>query len=81
MVDKIQKFLNKLPEKDKALIKQLLKEIQNKSIVGLDFKKLKGREDIYRVRKDKIRIIYRLLDDEILVLSVERRNDMTYRNL
>lgn len=71
MVDRIQKALDKIPAKEKALIKKILLDIKNNQLTGLDIKKLKGHDAIYRVRKGKIRILYRAQDGEILVLAIE----------
>ena len=79
MVDKIAKSLNKLTDKEKRQIKIILQDLLNGKYENYDLKKLKGRNDIYRVRKGKIRIIYRLLENgEIYLLAIERRNDTTY---
>ena len=45
-----------------------------------NIKKLKGREDIFRVRKGNLRIIYRIEKEEIFILTVERRSEKTYRD-
>jgi len=79
MVDKIQKVLDKLSLQEKEWIKSLLFKIKNNDLLGLDLKKLKGHEDIFRVRKGKIRVIYRLQNGQIKLLAIERRNDNTYR--
>jgi len=79
MVDKIQKALDKLSVKERAVVKDILENIEEKNFDGLDLKKLKGRDDVYRVRKGDIRIIYRLGENkEIFVLEIGRRNDNTY---
>lgn len=79
MVDKISKVLDKLTDKEKNQIKMILKDLLAGRYANYDLKKLKGRDDIYRVRKGKIRIIYRLDDDkQIYLLAIERRNDTTY---
>ncbi len=80
MVDKIQKALNKFSAKEKELVKELLKMIKVGTVIGLDIKKLKGQKDIYRVRKGKIRIIYKLDKGTVYLLAIERRNDNTYRD-
>ena len=49
--------------------------------VGLDLKKLKGRNDIYRIRKGKIRIIYRVDNKQIYLLAIERRSENTYKDI
>jgi mRNA-degrading endonuclease RelE of RelBE toxin-antitoxin system len=79
MVDKIQKALDKLSVKERAAVKDILEKIENKNFDGLDLKKLKGRDDVYRVRKGGVRLIYRMGENkEIFVLEIGRRNDNTY---
>ncbi len=78
-MDKIEKALNKLSEKERESIKIILKQLFAKSFHNFDIKKLKGRNDIFRLRRGKIRIIYRVDDgDKIYILSIERRSDTTY---
>ena len=78
-MDKIAKALKKLVAGEKEIVKEILTKIDCLDFNGLDIKKLKGRQDIYRVRKGKIRIIYHLNDDnKITILTLERRNDNTY---
>lgn len=79
MTDKIAKSLNKLTGKEKRQIKIILQDLLNGKYENYDLKKLKGRNDIYRVRKGRIRIIYRVLENgEIYLLAIERRSDTTY---
>lgn len=79
MVDKIQKVLGKLSPKEQAAIKDLLKRIKNKQLDNLDIKKLQGRDDIYRIRKGGMRIIYQSdCNGEVHILEVGRRNGTTY---
>lgn len=46
---------------------------------NLDIKKLKGHQNIFRVRKGKIRIIFTKDKKEILIFSIERRREDTYK--
>lgn len=79
MVDKIQKALNKLIDKERKKIKQILLDLRNHKLTGYDIKKLKGQDDIYRIRTGKIRIIYKINGiEEIHLLTIERRSDTTY---
>lgn len=78
MVDRIDKALNKLSSKEQKTLKQVLQKIVDGKLSGLDIKKLKGRQDIYRVRKGKMRVLFRKDGDEITVLAVERRSETTY---
>jgi mRNA-degrading endonuclease RelE of RelBE toxin-antitoxin system len=76
-MDKIAKALKKLTDREKEIIKAILVKINCQNFNGLDIKKLKSRQDIYRVRKGKIRIIYQL-NNKIFILTIERKNDNTY---
>jgi mRNA-degrading endonuclease RelE of RelBE toxin-antitoxin system len=78
MTDKIEKALKKLSTKERSAIKAILLLIQNNKLTGLDIKKLKGRDDIYRVRKGTLRIILRKADDKWFLLVIERRSETTY---
>lgn len=78
-MDKIQKELAKLTPKEREHLKEILRRIQAGGLKGLDIKKLKAREDIFRVRKGSMRVIYRVVSKEIFVLAVERRSEKTYR--
>jgi mRNA-degrading endonuclease RelE of RelBE toxin-antitoxin system len=78
-MDKIQKALRKLNPKEREEIKAILIKLKNRQFKSLDIKKLKGREDIFRVRKGQIRIIYRTnKKGNIFILTIERRSDTTY---
>ena len=79
-MDKIQKALQKFTQKERTLIQALLEKLDSGNTKGLDIKKLKGRDDIFRVRKGDMRIIYRLgAQRKILVLAIERRREDTYK--
>jgi mRNA-degrading endonuclease RelE of RelBE toxin-antitoxin system len=81
MVDKIEKALKKLTEKERRELKSILIKIQKGKTEDLDIKKLKGRNDIFRVRKGRIRIIFQKNNENISILFIERRSDKTYRDL
>jgi len=81
MVDKIEKALKKLTEKERKMIKSVLMRIQNEKAKDLDVKKLKGRDDIFRARKGRIRVVFRKSNENISILSIERRSDKTYKDL
>jgi len=78
-MDKIKKALNKLGPKGKQKLKNILLQIGRDDFRNLDLKKLKGRKDIFRIRKGDIRIIIYKRDDSIRILSIEHRSSKTYR--
>lgn len=78
-MDKIEKALSKLTQREKELVEYILSKLQAGEMKDLDLKKLKGRNDIWRVRKGDIRIIYRAENKKIFLLAIERRNEKTYK--
>ena len=77
-MEKLEKNLNSLSENQKIKIKEILLKIKSGNLNNLDLKKLKEREDVFRVRKGKIRVIFYYKKDKIYILSIEKRNDNTY---
>ena len=81
-MDKITKALNKLSETEKITVQQVLTLLKAGKIETLDIKKLKGYQNIFRARKGKVRIIYRVLSaSNVTLLAIERRSDNTYTRL
>lgn len=79
-MDKISKALKKLSAKERNNVKKILLLISAGNFKGLRIKKLRGRKDIFRARKGKVRIIYRVeKSGSIFVLAIERRSEKTYR--
>lgn len=78
-MDKLAKALKKLSPKEKISIKNILVKIKNNSLAGMDLKKLKSHDNVFRVRKGKIRIIFQFKNKNIFILSIEKRQDKTYK--
>ena len=69
---KVTKFLKTRSAKEQNLIIGKLNQLKQnpKSNTALDIKKMKGLENVFRLRIGKIRIIYQVLDNELLVLII-----------
>lgn len=78
MADAIVKALKKLSPKQQKIFKNILMDIQNRSIDTYDIKQLKGRKDIFRIRKGDYRIIFLMDNQNIQILALEKRRDTTY---
>lgn len=79
MVDRITKILRTLSTKDRKRLVSAVTRILEDDFLGLDIKKLSGREDIYRVRIGDFRIIFRkLAGNENAIIAIERRSEKTY---
>ncbi|HEY5221010.1 MAG TPA: hypothetical protein VIJ29_02595 [Candidatus Paceibacterota bacterium] len=77
-MDAIKKALKKLSAKERGWVKEILKKLVVGELQGLDIRKLQGRDDIFRIRKGSIRIIYRKSMGTISILLIERRSERTY---
>jgi len=77
-MDKISKALKRLSVKERRGIKNILKNIKLGMFNGLDIKKLKGHDNIFRARKGDLRIVYIKNSTSIKILAIERRSDNTY---
>lgn len=78
-MDRIDKVFQKLTEKERTKIRQLLSDIAEGTTSTLDIKKLKGVNDIFRARKGDLRVLYRVEKKQVYLLAIERRGDNTYR--
>jgi mRNA-degrading endonuclease RelE of RelBE toxin-antitoxin system len=76
---KLKKLLSKFNKEERKEIQLLVESIISLKWSGSDVKKLKGHENIFRIRKGKIRIIFSKEKREILILAIERRSDTTYK--
>ena len=78
-MDKIDKALNELIFKEKERIKNIIKALQLGRFDNLDIKKLKGFQDVFRVRRGGLRIVYQLLGRRIIILKIDKRKEDTYK--
>ena len=81
MADKIKKILAKLTPKEREIVKLLILRIKLDDRVGLNVSHLKGHTDLFRVKKGRIRIVYRKNGSNILIVRIDRRNEKTYTGL
>ena len=77
-MDKVEKFLRKLPKKQRKLLQQIIQKILSGDLSGLDVKKLTGYPDFFRVRKGEIRILFKKMPNGFRVIKIEKRGDDTY---
>lgn len=80
-MDKIEKALRKLSEKERMLVRMLLERLRLGATTGLDMKQLKGFPGILHIRKGSIRIIFRMHEGSSYLLKIDRRSEDTYREL
>lgn len=79
-MDKISKALTRIPAKQRAIILQATEQIISGDLQNLDIKKLKGSEEIFRVRVGQYRVIFAgNREAGYIVLSIAKRNEQTYK--
>lgn len=78
-MDRIDKVLDKLIPKEKERIKKIVKALRLGRFDNLDIKKLKGLENIFRVRKGGLRIVYQIVDKGVIILKIDKRKEDTYK--
>lgn len=64
---KAKKFIDKLPMSDKRRIVSAIEQLPN----GEDIKKLKGHDDLLRLRIGEYRIIYTIDNGKLIVYVVD----------
>ncbi|OGI64220.1 hypothetical protein A2914_00765 [Candidatus Nomurabacteria bacterium RIFCSPLOWO2_01_FULL_41_21] len=77
-MDKNEKLLRKLSKEDRDRIILAVALIHSNDFQMLDFKKLSGVKDLYRVRVGKFRIKFRTHTTYNEIIEIVRRNDNTY---
>ena len=78
-MDEIDKALQRLSAKERLEIKDIFHKLKARNFKELNIRKLKGRENVFRVRKGNARVIYRSEGGKIFILSIGRRSEDTYK--
>ena len=78
-MSKLKKLLSKFDKEERRIIETLIERIISLNWRSLKVKKLKGYQDIFRVRKGKIRISFAKEENNISVFSIDRRSEDTYK--
>jgi len=81
MADKIKKLLAKLSKQERNLVKLLILRITMDDTLGLNISRLKGHKNLFRVKKNRIRIIYSKNNKDIQIVRIDLRNEKTYKDL
>ena len=77
-MNKLDKFLFKLDNKTREVVKEAISLIQRGDISMLDIKKLKGTKERYRVRLGRIRVIFDKTKNGNQLQDISYRDDNTY---
>ena len=78
-MDKVVKFLKRLNSDERELVKNVLAQIKEGDLSGLDVRKLKGVGNLFRVRRGSIRIILQRDKETHRIIFIGRRGKDTYK--
>lgn len=79
-MDKIQKALDKLTKKKRAIIFKVLQKIIDNDVFDLKPKKLKGFSNYYRIRSGNMRLVYKTENGKNILVNIDYRKDV-YKKL
>lgn len=81
MTTKLQKFLSKLSKSERQTVDKTIEMIVCGKLKSLNPAKLSGTQNVYRVRRGRIRIIFRKsANKEAEIIQVSKRNEKTYKD-
>lgn len=75
----LRKLLSKFNQEDREVLESLIEKIISLDWRGLDIKKLQRYQDMFRLRKGRLRIIFYKYKIDIHIIDIERRNEKTYK--
>lgn len=82
MTDNISKLLSKLSKKDLQRIQKTIAQITALQLEGLDIKTLKNQSKLFRAKVGNYRIIFSIQQNKTSrIISIDRRNEKTYKDL
>lgn len=80
-MDRIEKFMRKLAEKQRMKVRAAYDAIRENRLNGLDVKPLQGKKNCFRCRVGDVRILFvRISPSHNIITDVEFR-DKAYRRL
>jgi len=77
-MDKIKKLFEKIAEKDRKILKEVVIKLVSGDEKGLDIIKVKD-SDFYRLKKGNFRIIFHYENKIVIIDSIKIRNEKTYK--
>jgi mRNA interferase RelE/StbE len=78
-MDRVEKYLRRLEKYERQRVQSVLEQLVCNELEKLDVKKLRGYDDIFRVRVGTTRVIYRKQGDDVRILDVAKRDERTYK--
>lgn len=78
-MDRVEKTLRTLPKAERIRYRRMTEDVIADRLARYDVVKLVGRDDVFRIRKGPMRVIFRRHRSGNSILALERRSETTYR--
>lgn len=75
----LEKLLSKFDKTERTTLESIAVQVISLDWRGLNVKKLKGYQDVFRVKRGQLRIIFAKKGSQISFFSIERRSETTYK--
>ena len=75
-MDRIEKFLNKLTAKERAIFLKILTDIRTLNLARYDVKALQGAVGLFRLRKGSVRVVFAKGVERGIVVDIAFRKDI-----
>ena len=79
-MNKIEKLLQRLDSRTRKRVEKVLAQLFSGNLQNLDIKKIKGSDNVFRVRVGDYRIIFTQLNQDIRLLDIAKRDEKTYKD-
>jgi len=78
-MDRVTKALRKLTKADRKRYEKIVRDIIANRLAEYDIVRLVGRDDVFRLRKGTMRVIFQRKSGGNVILGLERRSETTYK--
>jgi mRNA-degrading endonuclease RelE of RelBE toxin-antitoxin system len=75
-MDKINKFLARLSPQERKIWLTIITDVMAQKLTGYDVKPLQGYPGFSRLRKGKVRLIYKSSSSGVLIVAIDDRSDI-----
>jgi mRNA-degrading endonuclease RelE of RelBE toxin-antitoxin system len=79
-MDRIKKLLQKVSQKERAVLEEILKNVSTGDGKTYKAQKLQGG-DLYKIRKGRFRVLFHFDNGEAVIDSIRLRSEKTYKNI
>jgi mRNA-degrading endonuclease RelE of RelBE toxin-antitoxin system len=79
-MDKLEKAIAKLPKEHRKVFDDLSRKLLHRDLTGLNIARLKGYKDVFRLKRGRLRIIFRTSSNNLEIIDIGLRSEKTYRD-